>query len=89
MAPKSRSQISVLSVSLCCGKKAVKHVGISGARNNNISATRELRGGEFVKGRRGRKSIQLGMQIGLRFDIVDVVYGSKGPNGIYIRYISS
>lgn len=36
-------------------EKAARHfVGISGAQNN-ISVTRELRGGEFVKGKRERR----------------------------------
>jgi len=43
-----------LSVSLRCEKKVARHVEIFGVRNN-ISTTREIRGGEFVKGRRKRR----------------------------------
>jgi len=55
MTAKSRNfQISVIRDVLALEKKAAGHIGISGARNN-ISATQELRGGEFVKGRKGRR----------------------------------
>lgn len=58
------------------GRETARHPGTSGVRKN-IFATRELRVGDFVKGKRERRASRSVCKSG--FDIVDAMYGSKGP----------